>query len=71
MWTKIRITAYITSGLLGLASLMHILGIATYDAATGMLDPKPFNVPLVAGIVAPVIASGLASIAAALGWGKK
>ena len=71
MWTNIRLTAYITSGIVALATLAHLAGIATYDEATGMLDPKPFSVSLVAGVVAPVLASGLATVAAWLGWGRK
>ena len=69
--TRVRITGYITAGMVGLATLAHLAGFAVYDAATGMIDPKPFNVYLVAGVVAPVIAAAVATVAAVLGWGKR
>ena len=71
MWTNIRLTANITSGIVAMATLAHLSGLATYDAATGMLDPKPFSVSLVAGVFAPILASVLASVAVWFGWGRK
>jgi hypothetical protein len=71
MWTSARLTAYIASAIGGSASLFVMMGLATYDAATGMVDIHPFNITLVAGIVAGPISSALAFIALKFGWGKK
>ena len=71
MWTKARLTAYIGAALAGLAFIAASLGLATYDPATGMVDLHPFNVWLLAGIIAGPVASALAAVALWLGWGPK
>ena len=71
MWSKVRLTAYITAGFGAVATLENITGLAVYDPATGMIDPAPFNVNLLAGVVAPVVSSFIAGIAVKLGWGSK
>jgi len=71
MWTQVRITGYIAAGLAGAAAIASALNLGTYDAVTGMFDPAPFSVPMLAGIVAPVIASGVATVAAWFRWGQK
>ena len=71
MWTPARIAFYLTSLLAGLGTLLAMGGLATYDAAAQTIDLHPISIPMVAGLVAPVVASALAAIAAALGWGKK
>ena len=71
MWTKARLTTYIAAALAGLAFLAAMLGLATYDPATGMIDFHPFSVYWLAGIIAGPVSSVVASIALALGWGRK
>ena len=63
-----RITVYIMAGLSGIAALMALLGVADYDPASGLVDIHPFNVTWIGGLVAPVAASGLATVAAWFGW---
>ncbi|MDZ7905694.1 MAG: hypothetical protein U5N55_07935 [Cypionkella sp.] len=48
-----------------------LAGLATYDAATGMIDPHPFSLYFVAGVVVPPVASALAAVANMLGWKAK
>ena len=71
MWTPTRITIYLTSLLAGAGTILAMAGLATYDAAAQTIDLHPISIPMVAGLVAPTLASGLAAIAAGLGWGKK
>lgn len=66
-----RITIYIMAILSGLAALASLAGVADYDASSGMVDVHPFSITLVGGVIAPVLASGLAAVAAWLGWGRK
>ena len=66
-----RITIYIMAILSGLAALASLAGVADYDAASGMVDVHPFSITLVGGVVAPVLASGLAAVAAWFGWGGR
>ena len=70
MWSKVRLTGYIGAAFAGLAFLGAVLGLGDYDPATGMFDLHAFNVYWLAGVVAGPVASGLAAIALALGWGK-
>ena len=71
MWTTTRITIYLTSLLAGIGALLSIFGLATYDAAAQTIDLHPISIPVVAGIVAPVLASALAAVAAFFKWGRK
>jgi hypothetical protein len=71
MWSKARLTTYIGTALVGLAVLASIMGVATYDPATGMIDLHPFSVYALAAIIAGPLASGLAAVALFLGWGAK
>jgi hypothetical protein len=71
LWTTSRITLYVTSFLAGLGTILAMAGLATYDAAAQTIDLHPISVPMVAGLVAPVLSSALAAVAAWLGWGKK
>ncbi len=71
MWTKARITVYLTVLLGGIGALLASLGLATYDPVAQTIDPNPISIPVVVGIVAPLLATGLAAIAAMLGWGRK
>ena len=71
MWTKARILTYLTSAFAGIGFLLMAMGFAEFDQATGMIDLKPFNAYALAAIIAPPLASLLAMVAAALGWGKK
>lgn len=59
---KTRLAAYITAFLAGVGMILSAMGWATYDAATGTIDLAPFNVYAVSGIVAPVLASGMAFV---------
>lgn len=71
MWTKARLTTYIGAAFAGLAFLAAATGFATYDPATGMVDFHPFDVWLLAGIIAGPAASVMAAVALWLGWGAK
>ena len=59
--TQIRLTAYLTAFFGGLAVILSLLGAASYDRATGLLDIHPFNVNWLAGIIAGPLASGMAA----------
>lgn len=71
MWTKARITVYLTALLGGLGALLAMAGLATYDPVAGTIDLHPISISVVVGFVAPLLATGLAAIAAMLGWGRK
>jgi hypothetical protein len=71
MWTSARITIYLTSFLAGLGTILAMSGLATFDAQAQTIDLHPISIPMVAGLVAPTLASVLAAVAAWLGWGKK
>ena len=71
MWTPTRITIYLTSALAGLGTVAAVFGFATYDPVAQTIDPHPISIPVLAGVVAPVLSSALAAVAAALGWGRK
>lgn len=71
MWTPARIAFYLTSFFGGIAALLSAMGWATYDAATQTIDLHPVSIPVLVGFVAPVVASALAAVAAAFGWGRK
>ncbi len=71
MWTSTRIAVYLTSLLAGIGALMAMMGWATYDPVAQTIDLHPVSIPVVVGLIAPVAASGLAAVAAALGWGRK
>ena len=68
---KARLATYVTACLAGLGMILSAMGWASYDAATGTIDLAPFNVYAVSAIVAPVLASGMASVALLFGWGRK
>jgi hypothetical protein len=71
MWTQGRIALYLTSMLAGLGTILAMSGWATYDATAQTIDIAPISIPVVVGVVAPTLASGLAAVAAFLGWGRK
>lgn len=71
--TIIRAVLYALSlGVGSLAGFLALKGWGTYDAATGMFDPKPIDIKaLVTGIGTWVGGSGLALTAVLAGWGAK
>lgn len=71
MWTQGRIALYLTSMLAGLGTILAMSGLATYDATAQTIDLAPISIPVVVGVVAPTLASGLAAVAAFFGWGRK
>lgn len=71
MWTQARIAFYLTVAVGGVAVILANLGLADYDAATGMLDLHPIDIKQATFVAAGPIAAGLAALAAKLGWGKK
>lgn len=71
MWTSARITIYLIAFFSGLGTILAMAGLATYDAAAQTIDLHPISIPMVAGLIAPTLASVLAAVAAWLGWGKK
>lgn len=68
MNAQARITLYIMAILSGAATLAAMAGVADYDIASGMVTIHPFNITWLGGVVAPVLASALATVAAWLGW---
>lgn len=62
--SKARAAVYL-AGLV--ASLASAWGLVDYDAATQVVDVRPFNITAAIG----AISSGLALLAVWLGWGKK
>jgi len=69
--SKTRGTAYATAIVVGLASLAKFMGVADFDPATGMFDPHPFSIYLLAGLITPIPAAVLAFVALVKGWGSK
>jgi hypothetical protein len=70
-WNRARLTIYIVSTVGLIASLASMAGLGTYDSTTGLFDPHPFNVTAIAGLIAPVVAGFVASVANWFGWGSK
>lgn len=60
--TQTRLTIYLAAFFGGLAVILSLLGAATYDRASGLLDIHPFNVNWLAGIIAGPLASGMAAV---------
>ncbi len=71
MWTKARITFYLTSFFAFVGAILAMAGLATYDPVAQTIDPHPISIPVLVGIVAPAVASILAAVAAFFGWGPK
>lgn len=71
MWTTARITYYLLAFFSGVGTILAMAGLATYDATAQTIDLHPISVPMVVGLVAPTLASLMAFVAVALGWGKK
>ena len=71
MWTKARLTTYITgaAGVVGLG--LAGMGLAEFDYATGMIDLAPFNVYALVALIPTAIAPVMASVAVMLKWGKR
>lgn len=69
--TKTRGTAYATGILVGLASLLKLMGLAEFDPSTGMFDPHPFSIYVLVGLLTPVCTGFLALVALVKGWGRK
>lgn len=71
--TVVRAVLYALSlGAGSVAAWFAVKGWGTYDAATGLFDPKPIDIKaLVAGIGTWVGGSGLALTAVLAGWGSK
>ncbi len=71
MWIKARITVYLTALFGGIGALLAMAGLATYDPAAQTIDLYPISISVVVGFLAPMLATGLAAIAALLEWGRK
>jgi hypothetical protein len=71
MWTTARITYYLLAFFAGVGTILAMAGLATYDAAAQTIDLHPISIPMIVGMIAPTLASFLAFVAVALGWGKK
>lgn len=70
MWSKARLTTYIT-GFVGFGGLaLAGAGLAEFDAATGMIDFAPFNAYALAAAIPGALATIVAPIALIMGWGK-
>jgi hypothetical protein len=71
MWTNARITIYAGFLLAAGAAWAKAAGVADYDAATGMVDFKPMNINIIAGMLGTSLGTALASVAAWFRWGRK
>lgn len=67
-WSKARLTGYVTSFLAAVASLMVVMGYATFDRETMVLDIAPINIAWVAGVIAGPLAPLVATVAIWFGW---
>lgn len=70
MWTKARLTIYLTTAFAGVASLLALVGAASFDRATWVLDINPVDVRWLAGFIAGPMASTVATVAVWFKWGK-
>lgn len=66
-WDKGRLAAYAA---FGVASVVSLVGLADFDAATGAFDLRPFNIYAAVGASSGVGASALAAVALVRGWGR-
>lgn len=66
--SKVRGATYAVSFATIIAGIAAMLDLGTFDAQTGMFDPAPFNVYLLAAAIPPAVASAVAYVAWALGW---
>ena len=71
MWDKVRLTGYVVAGLSAAAALAKMLGVADYDAATGMVDLHPFNINYLGALIGAAGANAVAAVAVWLKWGRK
>lgn len=69
-WTKVRGFGYLAA--LAVGSGVVALNLGTFDPASGMVDPHPFNLYLAIGAAGSLVgAPGLALLAVIRGWGKR
>lgn len=66
-----RLTVYITGAFGAMAALAALMGWATYDSTTNLVDIAPFNVVWLGTQVATWVAPPLAWIAVKMGWGRR
>lgn len=65
--TKLDLSRLCVYGLGLVGSLAAFFGIADFDAVSGVIDPRPFNLYALFGAVP----SGLAGLALLKGWGTR
>ena len=71
MWTRARMTTYLTGFFGGTGLLLAGFGLADFDHATGQIDIAPFNIYALAAAIPAIVAPALAFFAVKLGWGRK
>ena len=69
MWSKARLTIYITGLLASAAFVLTVLGAGTYDPVTWTFTLHPFDVRWLAGVIAGPVSAAIASVAVVLKWG--
>lgn len=67
-WGWARFALYFT---FFVGSALSIAGLADFDPATGILDPRPFNLYALVGATGGVGSSALAMFALLKGWGRR
>lgn len=68
--TKLRGAGYLIA--LAIGTGLVALNLGTFDMATGMIDPAPFNLYLAVGTIWAVVGAPLTALVAVLkGWGRK
>lgn len=69
MLTQARLTAYIVTFLGAVGVIAAGLGWATFDPTSGTIDFAPFNIYVLAPIVAAPVMSLVAALAVVFKWG--
>jgi hypothetical protein len=63
-----RPATYLTGAAAAIGMIIALLGWGTFDAETGMIDPAPFNIYLLAAAIPAAFAPLLAFWAWLKGW---
>ena len=61
-WGKTRLVVYLSALFAGIAGILQFLGLASFDYGTWQVTIHPFDVRVLAGLIAGPIAAALAAI---------